>query len=121
MTGITIPRVAKSLARRAWPIISKLAGDSPFCPWSSCFSLLYPGVRWSRPPLQITKINQDEDKVLLSFDNRHFWFPRGTILNQELWNEYLVVFWNSPSNFHYYSKSFSMLNQGDVVVDCGAC
>jgi len=121
MTGIAIPRVAKSLAKRAWPIISRLAGNSPFCPWSSCFSLLNPSVRWSRPPMQITKITQDKDMVLLSFDNRHFWFPRDTFPNKELWNEYLVVFWNSPSNFHYYLKSFSRLNQGDVVIDCGAC
>lgn len=121
MTAAFIQRFASSFVRRIAPIISKLFGRSPSCPWSSCFSLLDPRVRWGRPPIQIKKISQTDDQVLLSFDNRLFWFPIDTIPSLDLWNEYLVAFWNSPSNFHYYFKSASKLNKGDVVVDCGAC
>lgn len=59
--------------------------------------------------------------MLLSFDNRAFWFPIDTIPNLELWNEFLTVFWQSPSNFHFYLKYFSKMRKGDVVFDCGAC
>ena len=121
MSAPLFQRVANSLARRVAPISSKLFGKSPFCPWFSCFSLLSPRVRLARPPIQIKQISHADDQVLLSFDNRLFWFPIDTVLNLDLWNEYLVAFWNSPSNFHYYFKSVSKLSKGDVVVDCGAC
>jgi len=98
-----------------------MAGGSPFCPWSSCFTLLDLRVRWARPPMNIKRIMQTKDQVLFSFDTRGFWFPMDTVPDLELWNEYLGVFWKAASNFHYYFKSYSKLNQGDVVLDCGAC
>lgn len=57
----------------------------------------------------------------MSFNSRLFWFPTDTVPNLELWNEYLGVFWKSPSKFYYYFKFFSNLERGDVVADCGAC
>ena len=114
-------RIFNSLSRRIAPLVSKLTGNSPFCPWTACFSLLDPRIRWTRPVMQITQIAKDDNQILLSFAGNHFWFPADTIPTQELWNEYLAVFWDSPSNFHYYFHSFSSLKPGDVVIDCGAC
>lgn len=121
MTSLGLQRFLRSLIKRIEPVFSKISGRSPFCPWSSCFSLLNPQVRWSRPFINIKQVTRFEDLMLLSFDNRAFWFPIDTIPNSELWNEYLTVFWRSPSNFHYYLKSFSKINKGDIIFDCGAC
>jgi len=116
-----IQRFSSSLGRRIEPLISKMAGRSPFCPWFSCFTLLDLRVRWARPNMNIKRIMQTKDQVLFSFDDREFWFPMDTVPDLELWNEYLGVFWQAVSNFHYYFKSYSKLNHGDVVFDCGAC
>lgn len=121
MSFSSIQRFSSSLGRRIEPLISKIAGRSPFCPWFSCFSLLDPRIRWARPPMEIKRVAETEDQVLMSFDKRLFWFPIDTVPNLELWNEYLGVFWKHPSNFHYYFKSYSKLDRGDVVLDCGAC
>ena len=121
MNFLSIQRFSNSLGRRIKPVISKMAGRSPLCPWFSCFSLLDPRVRWARPTMDIKRVSQTEDQVLMSFNKRLFWFPIHTVPNLELWNEYLGVFWDSPSNFHYYFRSCSDLDPGDVVVDCGAC
>ena len=92
MTEFAVSRIAQSLGKRMRPIISKLVGNSPLCPWSSCFSLVDPRFSWRRPSLNISEVTRSEDQVLLSFDNRRFWFPIGTVPNQELWNEYLLIY-----------------------------
>ena len=42
-------------------------------------------------------------------------------VNAELWSEYLVAFWDSPTNFHQYLVPGLSIGPEDIVVDCGAC
>ncbi len=58
----------------------------------------------------------------LRFNGVHdVWFPKTTTLSAELWSEYLCVFWPHRANGHYYLRSGTWVNPGDVCMDCGAC
>jgi|GEM_PF-1337485 len=115
-------RLVLSAQTRFKPVFAKISRKSPFCPWSVCFSLLNPNFRFSRPRLQIREVEKNNHFVKLLFQNKvAFWFPNGVQIDEELWGEYLSVFWDSPSNFHNYFSRSHKIEKGDVVIDCGAC
>jgi len=112
-----------SLIEKLAPLIAKVRGNAPFCPWLSTIRCLYPCNFKLRPPkLDILVAQEEKDWVLLRFGDKHsFWFPRQTRVNLELWNEYLAVFWDHPANAHSYLWSGMPGLDGDIVYDCGAC
>lgn len=113
----------KSITRRVVPLVAKAKGEAPLCPWRSAFALLSPNtIREIPPAMKIEEVDSDGDLVELQFGGKHrFWFPRSMPVDQSLWSEYLVGFWNSPVNFHNYFSKEVGIGKGDVVVDCGAC
>lgn len=113
----------KGLIARASPIIQKLSGKLPLCPWSSVISRLdlrtmaaYP------PPLKIDIVSEDGRWKKLRFNNIHdVWFPSDTSISAELWSEYLCVFWPNRANGHRYLADGTSIKPGDICLDCGAC
>jgi FkbM family methyltransferase len=111
------------LRNRVQPLLDKLAGRAPLCPWPAAASYLRPGTFRVVPPAKsIRTVESMDRRKCLEFGGRHrFWFPEGMEDSQELWSEYLVGFWDHPVNFHQYLRGGVTLEKGDVVIDCGAC
>lgn len=111
------------ISRRIEPLLLKLGGRLPTCPWRSVFFYLNPrtvGVR--PPPMRIEVVEEDGISKRLRFNGMHeVWFPASTNVNLELWNEYLSVFSTQVTNAHYYVTPETPVKPGDVVIDCGAC
>ena len=111
------------LIKRITPLCLKISGKLPQCPWSSVMYTLNP--RTLNPkhlPIKIDVIETDGDFKKLRFNNKHnLWFPCTTRVNEDLWNEYLSVTWNSPVNSHYYFRDTVRIQPGDVCLDCGTC
>ncbi len=113
----------QGLIKRLTPLRLKLTGQLSNCPWSSVFCNLDPRTLSPKTPLiNIDVIAIEGDLKKLRFGNKHdIWFPVGTTINQELWNEYLSVFWENPANYHYYFKKNTHIKPGDSCIDCGTC
>lgn len=113
----------KGLIKRLNPLRLKLTWQLSNCPWSSVLWNLDPRTLCPKTPLiNIDVIAIEGDLKKLRFGNKHdIWFPVGTTINQELWNEYLSVFWESPANSHYYFKKSIHIKPGDFCIDCGTC
>ena len=108
---------------RLAPLIAKLTGRAPLCPWLCTLVRLSPrSIRVYPPKQQIRTLESAGGRKLLEFGGKHsFWFPAGMTVSAELWSEYLVAFWNHPINFHQYLRGGVRFASGDVVLDCGAC
>lgn len=113
----------KGVFKRLEPLGLKLGGKLPLCPWGVIFSRLNPRtIGIYAPKVAIEEVARDGDFVKLQFDDRHaFWLPGSVQIGLELWNEYLSVFWDHPSNAHYYARHGTEVRTGDVVIDCGCC
>jgi FkbM family methyltransferase len=111
------------LIKRLEPLVLKLSGRLPLCPWTSVWFSLDPRSVGVHPPaMKIEVAGEDGAFKKLRFNGRHeSWFPAGTRVNLELWHEYLSVFWTHPANAHYYLAHGTLINAGDVVIDCGCC
>lgn len=112
-----------ALKEKLSPLIAKLKGNAPLCPWLAPILCLLPyNFKLSVPKSDILVTQEAENLVLIRFGSKHaFWFPRQTRINLELWNEYLAVFWDHPANAHRYLKSGLTTLDGEIVYDCGAC
>jgi FkbM family methyltransferase len=114
---------SRNLIGRLKPTVQKLAGQLPLCPWRPILQRLdlrtlgaYP------PPLRIEVVETDGCFKKLRFNQKHeAWFPAPTPINDELWSEYLCVFWRHRTNGHYYLKAQTPVRRGDCCIDCGAC
>lgn len=108
---------------RLQPLLHKLGGRAPLCPWPATTSFLHPRSFRAYPPVKdIRTVESKCRRKLLEFGGKHrFWFPEGMEDSQELWSEYLVGFWNHPVNFHQYLRGRVTLETNDLVIDCGAC
>jgi FkbM family methyltransferase len=108
---------------RIQPLLDKLVGRAPLCPWPAAAAWLHPSTLRAYPPVsEIRTVESKERRKLLEFGGKHrFWFPEGMEESKELWSEYLVGFWDHPVNFHQYLRGGVTLEADDVVVDCGAC
>jgi FkbM family methyltransferase len=108
--------------KRLQPLVLKLTGRLPLCPWSSVIVTLDPrlfGV--IPPPLDIIEVAVDGSFKKLRFGGRHeAWFPLQVAITPDMWGEYLCVFWDHPKNAHFYLRH-TPVKAGDVCVDCGAC
>ena len=104
-------------------MIAKARGNAPFCPWLATIRCTYPyNFKVRAPKLEISVTQEEKDVALLRFGGKHsFWFPRQTLINSELWSEYLAVFWDHPANAHRYLSHGVIALEGDIVYDCGAC
>lgn len=111
------------LKSRLQPLLDKMGGRAPLCPWSATITLLSPRTFRVYPPARKIRTNESKERrKLLEFGGRHrFWFPEGMEESQELWSEYLVGFWDHPVNFHQYLRGGVSLEATDLVIDCGAC
>jgi FkbM family methyltransferase len=109
--------------KRAAPLVQKLTGRLPLCPWGSIFSSLDPRTLGVHPPeINIQVVETDREFKKLRFGGKHeVWFPEKIKITPELWNEYLVVFWQNPVNGHYYFAQKTIVQSGDICVDCGCC
>ena len=112
-----------SLIEKISPLIAKARGNAPFCPWLATIRCTYPyNFKLRAPKLDILVTEEEKDVALLCFGGKHsFWFPRQTLINSELWSEYLAVFWDHPANAHRYLSRGVIGLEGDIVYDCGAC
>ena len=113
----------EGLIKRLSPLALKLSGQLPLCPWSSVFYLLSPRTLATHPPeMKIEVVAEEGTFKKLRFNGQHeSWFPAGARINLELWHEYLSVFWQHPANAHYYLAHGTVIQPGDVCVDCGCC
>lgn len=111
------------LIKRLEPLVLKLAGRLPLCPWTSVYFSLDPRtVGVHQPAMKIEVVDEEGALKKLRFDGRHeSWFPASTRVNLELWHEYLAVFWSHPANTHYYLAGGTVIKPGDVCIDCGCC
>jgi FkbM family methyltransferase len=111
-----------SLIQRLQPVVRKLQGRLPLCPWSSLFFTLNPRLLGViPPPLDIQEVAVEGNFKKLLFGGRHeAWFPVNVAITPDMWGEYLCVFWNHPKNAHYYLRH-TPVKTGDVCVDCGSC
>ena len=111
------------LIKRIEPLALKLSGRLSLCPWTSVLFPLDPRTVGVHPPeMKIEVTGEDGAFKKLRFNDRHeSWFPAGTRVNLELWNEYLSVFWLHPANAHYYLAHGTVIKPGDMVIDCGCC
>lgn len=111
------------LQSRIQPLIDKLGGRAPLCPFPATTALLHPGTFRAYPPAKEIRTVESKGRLkLLEFGGKHrFWFPEGMEESQELWSEYLVGFWDHPVNFHQYLRGGVTLENSDLVIDCGAC
>lgn len=112
-----------SLRSKTIPIIAKLRGFGPLCPWRAALQFADPrGWRTKPPALDIEILTEKENIHLFRFAGKHdFWFPKTMKISPELWSEYLVAFWDHPLNYHQYNRREVTIFSGDTVVDCGAC
>jgi FkbM family methyltransferase len=106
---------------RLQPLRQKLRGHLPLCPWRSVLGPLNPStLRGFPPPSDMSIIDKSGDFQKIRFGGEHdFWFPATVSPTPELWSEYLAVFWNHPSNGHYYFAR-NGVRSGDICIDCGA-
>ena len=81
-----------NIFKRITPLVLKIIGKLPNCPWSSILYPLNPrtiGIK--TPPIDILEIDSYGEIKKLLFHNKHeMWFPRSTEINHELWSESLV-------------------------------
>src|ERR1039457_4958753 len=112
-----------SIKRRMKPFFNKLIGRLPLCPWRSVFFSLDPRTLRAFPPDRaIEVVEEHEGFRRLRFDHQHdFWFPNETLISEELWSEYLAVFWTHHNNAHRYIRKHTEVEPGDICIDCGAC
>src|SRR4051812_22576489 len=112
-----------SATRRLKPFFAKLRGRLPLCPWRSILFSINPRTLRAFPPARLIDIIEESEGFRrLRFDKQHdFWFPRQTPISDELWSEYLAVFWAHPANAHRYIREHTKILPGDICVDCGAC
>jgi FkbM family methyltransferase len=72
--------------------------------------------------MNIVEMEEDGEFKKLRFNDLHeSWFPSSAKINEELWNEYLSVFWQHPINAHHYFADDVKINVGDICIDCGCC
>ena len=111
------------IAKRINPVLQKVCGSLPLTPWSSVLSRFDPReLQGVPPPMNIKLIAEAGELKQLRFNNKHdAWFPEKTRISADLWNEYLSVFWPHRANGHYYLRNGSVINSGDVCLDCGSC
>lgn len=111
------------ITRRVAPLMQKLSGKLPSCPWRSILHGLDPRTLNGIPPApQAELLRTEGNRELWRFDGRHeVWFPQGPQNAVSLWSEYLAVFWDHPVNGHRYHRSGTLVEKGDVCIDCGAC
>lgn len=112
-----------ALKHRLVPLIARVSGTSPLCPWGSVLQTLHPGTwRVKRPPMDVQIVESTGSRHRMQFDGKHdFWFPASMVPSEELWSEYLVTSWEHRCNSHAYLKHGVSLGPGDTVLDCGAC
>jgi FkbM family methyltransferase len=112
-----------NITHRIKPLLEKLSRRAPLCPLRSATTYFNPKTLRVYPPKQsIETLKSTGGIKLLEFNGKHqFWFPDKMLISPELWSEYLVAFWDHPLNFHQYVRSGVVLNEKDVVIDCGAC
>ncbi len=110
------PMKISGLIKRLEPLALKLAGRLPLCPWASVWFSLDPRTLSVHPPeMKIEVVAEEGALKKLRFDQKHeSWFPASTRINLELWNEYLSVFWQHPSNAHYYLTHGTEIKPGDI-------
>lgn len=113
----------RGLIKRFQPLKLKVSGQLPGCPWSVVLGALNPRLTGVHPPeMNIEMVAEEGAFKKMRFNGIHEnWFPAATVINLELWNEYLAVFWEHPANAHNYLSHGTALKAGDVVVDCGCC
>ncbi len=111
------------MSRRLTPLRDKLAGKAPVCPWRSILHSFDPRTLNGIPPKQNARfIRSDGDQELWRFADLHdVWFPTGPHNPEALWPEYLAVFWDHPTNGHRYHRRGTLIEKGDICIDCGAC
>jgi len=111
------------LFKKLEPLGQKLTGQLPLCPWAVILERLDPRKLSAYPPPMNIRVMAEEGpfKQLRFNDTHDAWFPKETVISTELWSEYLCVFWPHPANGHYYLKSGTIINPGDICLDCGAC
>ena len=109
--------------KRFEPLAQKITGKLLLCPWPAVLTRLDPRTLSAyTPPKKISIVAEDSDCKKLRFNDMHdAWFPKETPLSAELWSEYLCVFWPHPANGHYYLNHGTVVNPGDICLDCGAC
>jgi FkbM family methyltransferase len=112
-----------SIKRRMKPLFNKLSGRLPLCPWRSVLFSLDPRTLRAFPPARTIDIVEEHQGFRrLRFDHQHdFWFPNETLISEELWSEYLAVFWTHRNNAHRYIRKHTEVKAGDICIDCGAC
>lgn len=111
------------LVKRLAPLAAKLRGQGRLCPWRSVAFALDPRTLGANPPpLEIEIVAEEGAYRKLRFASRHeAWFPREAPITPEMWSEYLAVFWDHPVNGHRYHRGGTLVEKGDVCIDCGAC
>ncbi len=109
--------------QRAQPLVEKMLGRAPLCPWACVAVPLDPRSLGVYPPRQTVRTLEIEGRLkLLEFGGKHrFWFPEVMNVSAELWSEYLVAFWHHPNNFHQYLRGGVRFQADDVILDAGAC
>lgn len=114
-------RLQKAFEKLSVPC-KKLLGRLPQASWQSVVYEMSPRlIRIFPPPNELRQIKLEGDYQLVAFGKSHqFWLPKNTALNEDLWSEYLSVYWNHLVNRHYYFRYYSAFPPGAVVVDCGA-
>lgn len=114
---------AAGLAKRLAPLAAKLRGQAHLCPWRSVAFGLDPRTLGANPPpLQIEIVTEEGAYRKVRFGSRHeAWFPREAPITPEMWSEYLAVFWDHPVNGHRYHREGTLVEKGDICIDCGAC
>jgi FkbM family methyltransferase len=114
---------SSGMARRLEPFMRKLRGKLPLCPWGSVLEPLdFRTLRAHPPARQIVVLERDAGFQKLRFNDRHdAWFPTDVTIGDEMWSEYLSVFWEHRANGHCYVASGTPVKAGDVCMDCGAC
>jgi FkbM family methyltransferase len=113
----------RNLSGRLKPVIQKLVGQLPLCPWRPILQRLDFRTLGAYPPPMLIEVLETDGKFKkLLFDQKYtVWFPEPAIINEELWSEYLCVFWRHRTNGHYYLKAQTPIRPGDICLDCGAC
>jgi FkbM family methyltransferase len=110
-------------AQRLQPLALKIQGKLPLCPWSTVFSRLDPRTLSVYPPPQkIEVVAETNAQRMFRFNGVHgIWFPQETQISPEMWSEYLAVFWDHAANAHRYLAHGTLIDVGDICIDCGAC
>lgn len=111
------------LLKRLEPLVQKLRGKLPLCPWPAVLTALDPRLLSAYPPrMRIEEIERSGPRRKLRFNGKHeAWFPISAEISPEMWSEYLGVFWEHRANAHRYLAHGSSIRAGDVCLDCGAC